>query len=148
MADHQAGISLTRIFEAPRERVWREWTEPEAFADWFGGHRGEVPLDSVAMDVRPGGAWRLQMLAGRRVIDWRGEYVEVVAPERLVFTITDRPDGERYELVIVVLTDLGEGRTEMLFEQRGSYMGPEEYERAKSGWGTFFARIDERLAGG
>lgn len=147
MAD-QAGISLTRVFEAPRERVWREWTEPEAFADWFGGHRGEVPLDSVAMDVRPGGAWRLQMLAGRRVIDWRGEYVEVVAPERLVFTITDRPDGERYELVIVVLTDLGEGRTEMLFEQRGSYMGPAEYERAKSGWGTFFARIDERLAAG
>jgi len=147
MADDDLGISLTRVFEAPRERVWREWTEPEAFADWFGAPHGDVPLDSVAMDVRPGGAWRLRMLAGRGVIDWRGEYLEVVAPERLVFTITDEPDGERYEVVVVVLTDLGGGRTEMLFEQRGSYMGPEEYERAKSGWGKFFDRLDEHLAG-
>jgi hypothetical protein len=38
-------------------------------------------------------------------------------------------------LVTVVLTDLGDGRTEMLFEQRGS-MRPERYERAKEGWGT------------
>jgi uncharacterized protein YndB with AHSA1/START domain len=148
MADDDLGISLTRVFEAPRERVWREWTEPEAFADWFGAPHAEVPLDSVAMDVRPGGAWRLQMRAGRRVIDWRGQYVEVVAPERLVFTITDEPDGERYELIVVVLTDLGDGRTEMLFEQRGGYMGPEEYERAKSGWGKFLDRVDERLAAG
>jgi uncharacterized protein YndB with AHSA1/START domain len=33
------GIEITRVFEAPRERVWREWTEAEAFADWFGGAR-------------------------------------------------------------------------------------------------------------
>ena len=44
------------------------------------------------------------------------------------------------------LTDLGDGRTEMRFEQRGT-MSPAGYERAKEGWGTFFDRIDERLAG-
>jgi uncharacterized protein YndB with AHSA1/START domain len=148
MADDQAGISLTRVFEAPRERVWREWTEPEAFADWFGGHHGEVPLEKAAMDVRPGGAWRLQMRAGPRAIDWRGEYIEVEAPERLAFTITDEPVGEVYEVVTVVLTDLGDGRTEMLFEQRGGGLPPEGYEHAKAGWGTFFTRLDERLAAG
>jgi uncharacterized protein YndB with AHSA1/START domain len=31
------GITITRVFDAPRERVWQEWTEPERFADWFGG---------------------------------------------------------------------------------------------------------------
>jgi uncharacterized protein YndB with AHSA1/START domain len=90
----QYGISVKRVFDAPRERVWKEWTEPE----------------------------------------------------RLVFTVSDRP-GDAYELVIVELTDLGDGRTEMLFQQRGSML-PEQYDRAKEGWGAFFDRIAERLAEG
>jgi uncharacterized protein YndB with AHSA1/START domain len=142
------GFVTTRVFHAARERVWREWTEPARFADWFGGVECEVPLPTVAMDVRPGGAWRATMFCGpdRREIRWTGTYHEVTAPERLVFTISDQPGEDRYELVIVLLTDLGHGRTEMRFEQRG-HMHPDEYDRAKQGWGTFFARIDERLAG-
>jgi uncharacterized protein YndB with AHSA1/START domain len=141
----QHGFTSTRVFDAPRERVWREWTEPAAFADWFGGTESEVPLESVAMDVRPGGAWRATMYAGpdRREIRWKGEYREVDEPERLVFTVADRP-GDAYELVTVVLHDLGDGRTEMRVEQRGG-MRPEDYERAKAGWSVFFDRIAERL---
>ncbi len=138
----EAGIHITRVFEAPRERVWQEWTQPEAFADWFGTAELEVPLETVSMDVRPGGAWRLTMRAERE-IHWRGEYREVVEPERLVFTVTDQPD-ERYALVTVVLADLGDGRTEMQFSQTG-LLTPEMYERTKEGWGKFFDRIAERL---
>jgi uncharacterized protein YndB with AHSA1/START domain len=143
----QYGITVKRVFDAPRERVWKEWTEPERFADWFGGPDSHVPLSSVSMEVTPGGAWRLTMFAhpGRREIHWWGEYREVAAPERLVFTVSDRPDEDRYELVTVVLTDLGDGRTEMLFRQRG-HMRPEQYDRAEEGWGSFFDRIAERLA--
>jgi uncharacterized protein YndB with AHSA1/START domain len=142
------GITITRVFDAPRERVWEEWTEPERFADWFGGPESEVPLTSVSMDVRPGGAWRLTMFAapGRREIQWKGEYREVVEPERLVFTVSDQPGDDAYELVTVVLTDLGDGRTEMLFRQRGQ-LAPETYERAGEGWSGFFDRMAERLAG-
>jgi uncharacterized protein YndB with AHSA1/START domain len=141
------GITITRVFDAPRERVWREWTEPEAFADWFGAANGEVPLATISMDVRPGGSLRFTMFAGpeRREIKWTGVYREVVAPERLVFTISDQPDDERYELIVVMLTDLGDGRTEMLLEQHG-LMSPEEYKRAGSGWSTFLDRLDERVA--
>jgi uncharacterized protein YndB with AHSA1/START domain len=144
----EPGITMTRVFDAPRERVWLEWTEPEAFADWFGGTESDVPLDTVAMDVRPGGEWRLTMYFGaeRREIRWRGDYREVVAPERLVFTVTDQPDSDAYELVTVVLVDLGDGRTEMQFEQRGGGLTPDEYERAGQGWGAFFDRVDARLA--
>ena len=141
------GIRISRVFSAPRERVWREWTEPEPFADWYGGPQCEVPLDSVSMDVRPGGTWRLTMFAppdGRR-IDWKGEYLEVAPPERLVFTVSDQPDNDAFELVTVVLTPLGDGRTEMLFEQRWS-ISPEQYERATEGWGGFLDRMEERLA--
>lgn len=140
------GIRIRRVFDASPWRVWREWTEPASFADWYGGPQCVVPLSTVSMDVRPGGAWRLTMFAppNRRRIDWEGEYLEVNAPQRLVFTVSDQPDDDAFELVIVELTDLGDGRTEMLFEQRGS-MSPEEYDRATEGWGTFFARLEERL---
>lgn len=138
---------MTRIFDAPRERVWKEWTEPERFADWFGGPESEVPVSTVSMDVTEGGAWRATMFAGpgRHEIQWKGRFREVTPPERLVFTITDRPGDAPYELVIVVLKDLGGGRTEMLFEQRG-HMAAQRYERAKEGWGTFFDRMADRLA--
>jgi uncharacterized protein YndB with AHSA1/START domain len=152
MADPEAamrlGIAMTRVFDAARERVWQEWTEPERFADWFGGRDAEVPPSTVSMDVRPGGSWRATMFAGpeRREIHWTGEFREVVEPERLIFTISDQPDSEAYELIKVVLSDLGDGRTEMLFEQHGR-MTPEEYQRAGQGWTSFFDRIEERLAG-
>jgi uncharacterized protein YndB with AHSA1/START domain len=144
MAD---GITITRVFDAPRERVWKEWTEPDRFADWFGGGESDVPLSSVSMDVTPGGAWRLTMFAdpGRREINWKGEYREVVEPERLVFTISDQPGDVVYELITVVLNDLGDGRTEMHFQQRGS-LPAEVYKGAEEGWSTFFDRMAERLA--
>lgn len=141
----EPGITIVRVFDAPRERVWKEWTEPERFADWFGGTESEVPLSSVSMDVQPGGSWRLTMHAVRGEIHWHGEYHEVVEPERLVFTVTDQPGTSR-EIVIVELTDLGDGRTEMHFEQRGGGLSSEEYERAGQGWSGFFDRIAERLA--
>ena len=141
------GITITRVFDAPREHVWKEWTEPERFADWFGGGEAEVPVSTVSMDVRDGGSWRATMFAGpgRREIHWKGDYREVVAPTRLVFTLSDQPGEDAYELVTVVLTDLGDGRTEMLFQQRGR-MSAKQYERSEEGWSSFFDRMAERLA--
>jgi uncharacterized protein YndB with AHSA1/START domain len=148
VAEEQPGFAVTVVFDAPRERVWREWTEPERFADWFGGAEADVPLSTVSMDVREGGEWRATMyVPERREIRWKGSYREVDPPERLVFTLSDQP-GDHYELVIVDLADLGDGRTEMRFQQRGDGLSPEQYEGAKSGWGKFFARIAERLAEG
>jgi uncharacterized protein YndB with AHSA1/START domain len=142
------GIEITRIFHAPRERVWDEWTVPERFADWFGGSEAEVPVSTVTMDVREGGRWRATMFAGpaRREIQWKGEYREVVEPERLVLTITDEPDDEGSDVLIVVFTDLGDGRTEMHFQQRGGGLTPEGYERAGQGWSKFFDRMEEDLS--
>ena len=91
-----AVLTITRVFDAPRERVWKEWTEPERFADWFGGAECEVPLSGIYMDVRPGGSWRALMHAGpgRDPIRWKGEFREVVEPERLVLTFSDQPEGD------------------------------------------------------
>jgi uncharacterized protein YndB with AHSA1/START domain len=136
------------VLDAAREKVWREWTTPEAFADWYGGEAGRVPVDSVTMDVRPGGRWSLTMYAGpaEHEISWEGTYIEVSKPERLVFTVTDEPAGEEYEVVTVVLVELDDGRTEMRMTQTGGHLGPDEYERAKQGWGGFFDRMAARLS--
>jgi uncharacterized protein YndB with AHSA1/START domain len=144
------GFTLTRIFDSSRERVWSEWTEPERFADWYGGPEAEIPLDTVSMDVRVGGVWRATMFFGpdRREIRWEGDYLEVAAPERLVFTVTDQPGSEQRDRCTVVLADLGDGRTEMRFEQSGGGLTPAGYEAAKRGWGVFFDRMAERLAAG
>jgi uncharacterized protein YndB with AHSA1/START domain len=144
---NEDGITITRVFDAPRERVWKEWIEPERFADWFGGGDAEIPLSTVSMDVKPGGSWSATMFAGpeRREIRWKGEYREVVEPERLVFTLSDQPEEDAFELVIVVFSDLGDGRTEMFFRQLGR-LSAEVYERAGQGWSIFFDRIAEHLA--
>lgn len=141
----ERAITIVRVFDAPRERLWKEWTEPERFSDWFGGAELEVPLSSVEMDVREGGAWQLTMLAERGEIFWHGEYHEVVEPSRVVFTITDvPPPTSDYHVISVDFVDLGDGRTEMRFEQRGP-MPEEQVRAAGAGWSKFFDRIAERL---
>jgi uncharacterized protein YndB with AHSA1/START domain len=139
------GFTIRREFDAPRKRIWQEWTEPERFADWFGGPEAEIPLETVTMDVRPGGRWGATMFFGpeRRRIEWKGEYLEVIPPDRLVLTFSNRAD-EVYERVTVILNDLGAGRTEMLFEQRG-HLRPDEYDATKDGWEVFFDRMAARL---
>jgi uncharacterized protein YndB with AHSA1/START domain len=140
----ERGLELSRVFEAPRERLWREWTEPERFADWFGGREAHVPVDSVSMDVRPGGRWQATMHHDGVESQWGGVYREVVEPARLVLTFSDQPGEEAHELVTVVFTDLGDGRTEMRLEQRGTH-SRDLYERSLEGWSSFLDRLAERL---
>jgi uncharacterized protein YndB with AHSA1/START domain len=135
-------IEIVRVFDAPRERLWQEWTEPERFGDWFGGPDATVP--SIEMDVREGGAWRLTMEFDRRVMHGHGVYQEVDEPARVVFTISDRAPEEGYHLITVELLELDDGRTEMRFEQRGP-MPPEQVKAAGAGWGTFFDHMERRL---
>jgi uncharacterized protein YndB with AHSA1/START domain len=125
--------------------VWKEWTEPERFADWFGGGEAEVPLSTVLMDVREGAPGGRRCSPAPAAARSKGEYREVVAPKRLVFTVSDRPGEDGYELVVVVRSDLGDGRTEMLVQQHGR-MSAKQYERAGQGWSSFFDRMTGHLA--
>jgi uncharacterized protein YndB with AHSA1/START domain len=141
---HERGLELTRIFAAPRERLWREWTEPERFADWFGGREAHIPVDSVSMDVRPGGRWQATMHHDGGEIQWEGVYREVVEPALLVLTFSVRPGEETHELVTVVFTELGDGRTELHLKQRGT-LSRDIYEQSAEGWSSFLDRLAERL---
>jgi uncharacterized protein YndB with AHSA1/START domain len=77
-------LVLTRIFDAPRALVWKAWTDPKYLAQWFGPYGYTNPLCEV--DVRPGGVIRIDMRGpDGSVYPIRGEFKEVVEPERLVF---------------------------------------------------------------
>jgi uncharacterized protein YndB with AHSA1/START domain len=81
-------VHLTRTFDAAREVVWRMWTDPKEFAAWYGPDGATV--DVREMDVRPGGrrvvAMHVETPQGAMTMEFSGEYREVQAPERLVYT--------------------------------------------------------------
>ena len=106
--------------------------------------RGDLFADAVRFRIGLDGQY-LDDAPDARDYPKRIIYSEVVAPERLVFTVSDQPGEDAWEVVTVVLNDLGDGRTEMRFQQRGS-LPPEVYERAGQGWSTFFDRLADRLA--
>ncbi len=144
MAEEQA-LHITRLFDAPRERVWKAWTTPEGWVEWYG-KPWEVPKDSAVMDVRVGGRWKSITIAQGNTIHFTGAYKEVDEPNKLVMTIEnpDDPKDPHFELVTVVLTEK-DGKTEMQFTQEGN-LPPEEYQTGlKKGWGGFFDALAKYL---
>ncbi|MET7416424.1 SRPBCC family protein [Streptomyces rubiginosohelvolus] len=141
------GIDLTRVLDAPQQRVFAAWTSPEDFAAWYGGE-ADVPLDRVAMDVRPGGSWSLVIVMPGVEMPFHGVYREVSEPDGLVFTLKDgsAPEDVEGETVTVTFSDLGGGRTELAFQQRGGNLTPEQYAAAEDGWEAFFDALADRLA--
>ena len=104
-------IRIERVFDAPRELVWRAFTEPGLLAQWWG--RGNK-LDIERLEVERGGHWRFVEHAPDGVHGFEGRFREVTAPERLVQTF--EWDGLPGYVVIetVVFEDLGNGRTKVV----------------------------------
>ena len=136
-------FTITRIFDAPRELVFRAWTDPDQFARWWGGSGATTPRETMRMDVRPGGEWYADMTSDNdgSKHPFAGVYREVVENERLVMTLSegDRPDPDRQHVMTVTFTDL-DGKTERVFTQAGDFseFTAEQLEGLRGGWGSFF----------
>jgi uncharacterized protein YndB with AHSA1/START domain len=140
--------TVTRVFDAPREQVWKMFTEPEHFAQWFGTPPFTTPLSTVAMDVRPGGEFRATMVheTDGTQLPFVGHYREVAEPERRVQTLEnpDDPSDPNLEVFSTTLTDLG-GRTQVVYHQTG-HLPAEEYARVEEGVSAFYERLAAHLA--
>jgi uncharacterized protein YndB with AHSA1/START domain len=143
--DTKREFTITREFAAPREVVFRAWTDPEQLTRWFGPRGFSTPRSSVAADVRPGGTWRATMVvdATGQEFPTGGFYLEVRAPERLVFTWRE-PGGDAESVISVELADAGGGRTAMTFHQAG-FTTEEARENVHDGWSSAFDRLTEHL---
>lgn len=73
---------LERVFDAPRELVWRAWTDAKLLPRWYGPR---VETIIHRLDVKPGGLWLLEMRMGGNAHYQRVEYTKVTPPERLVW---------------------------------------------------------------
>jgi uncharacterized protein YndB with AHSA1/START domain len=78
-------LVITRVFDAPRELVFQAWIDPKHLSQWWGPKGFINPVCEV--DARVGGAWRIVMRAPDGAeYPGGGVYLEIVEPERLVFT--------------------------------------------------------------
>jgi uncharacterized protein YndB with AHSA1/START domain len=86
-------LVITREFDAPRELLWKAWTEPGQIKTWLGLGEG-VTIKSVKVDLRTGGKFRIQTkIANGEFFTVAGTYLEVKTPERLVYTWDWEKDG-------------------------------------------------------
>jgi uncharacterized protein YndB with AHSA1/START domain len=122
-------LVLERVFDAPRELVWKVLTDPERVTNWWGPHGYTTTVEE--MDVRPGGRWRwINHTTGGEDAPFKGEYLEVVPPERIVQTeIFDVPGfDDKAAINTMTLEDLGGDRTRVIARSR--FPSVEELEAA------------------
>jgi uncharacterized protein YndB with AHSA1/START domain len=104
-------VRIERIFNAPRDRVWRAMTDPELIAQWWG--RGNK-LVVERFDLERGGHWRFVEHSDHGVHGFEGRFAEVVPPERVVQTFEWDGMPGHVALETLTLEDLGDGRTRLV----------------------------------
>lgn len=108
-------LVITRILDAPRELVFKAWTDPEHVARWWGPQNFTNPV--CELDVRPGGALRIDMRGpDGTVYPGGGMFHEVVPPERLVFTtdgLADELGNPQLEVLNTVTFEDQGGKTRL-----------------------------------
>jgi uncharacterized protein YndB with AHSA1/START domain len=138
-------VLITRIFDAPRELVFRAWTDPDNVGQWFGPEGFHTPRETVVIDLRAGGRFELVMVqkdTGRR-FPVRYEILELDPPRLLVLKSGPMPEVGNHEPTItrIELHDHGD-KTRMSLSD-----GPYTHaEHAEAGWHGAFAKLDAIFA--
>jgi uncharacterized protein YndB with AHSA1/START domain len=141
-------IHVERVFDAPRDRVFAAFTDPQLIPQWWGPHGTTTIVD--AMDVSPGGSWRfVSHGADGSETAFRGTYREVVAPERIVQTFEWEGMPGHVSVETATFEDLGDRTrltTTALFhttEERDGMLS----SGMEGGMNETYARLDALLAG-
>jgi len=148
-------LQITRVFDAPRELVWKVWTDPEHMKHWAGPR--QFFATNIENDPRPGGKWRLCLHTDGidtgdgqlRKFDLRqgGENREVIAPERLVYTFKweDNPGmSSNVETVVTVTFEENRGKTTMNFHQ-AFFVTTGDRDGHMRGWNSCFDKLQDYL---
>lgn len=144
-------LALTRIFDAPRERVFRAFTDPDQFGSWWGPTGNELPRDGIDFDVRPGGHLQWRETFPTDPDTWtqgRIELTELVDGELLdgIMRITGHLPGgfEPFETRMrLEFRDEPDGRTRLHVSQ---WLPEHLVSPTDNGWGEAFAKLDALLA--
>lgn len=151
MSEAQHELKIDLILDAPREKLFRCWTEPSLIKQWFAPKPWTIA--SAEMDVRPGGASMVVMRSPEgQEFPNPGIFLEIVPNEKIVMTDAMsagyRPAGKPFMVAEVLFEDAGEGRTRYI--ARAMHWNEETLDQHKQmgfyeGW-TAVARQLEELA--
>jgi uncharacterized protein YndB with AHSA1/START domain len=103
-------IHIERVFDAPIERVWQAFTDPDLVRQWWGGG-GNLVVER--MDVERGGHWRFVVEGPEGTDGFEGRYREVTPMERVVQTFEWDGMPGHVAVETAEFTDLGDGRTKI-----------------------------------
>ena len=137
-------LTITRLFDAPRELVFEVRTNPDHLAKWWGPEG--FTATSCTVKLEEGGVWRTCISNGDEEFWARGVYHEIVPPERLVFSFSwEEPEGvpDHDTLVTVLFSDLA-GKTEMSFHQ-AVFRTAAERDGHVGGWQECFTDLTTYL---
>lgn len=150
-------LVITRLFSVPRELVWKAWTDPQYFKQWWGPKDYTTPFCEI--DLRVGGKYLNCMRSPEGLDYWStGIYREIVPPERLVFTDSF---ADKYgnvvsatyygmsadfplEMLVTVTFEDDEGKTKMTLKHTDLPAG-EVSERTGAGWNQSFDKLEGSL---
>jgi uncharacterized protein YndB with AHSA1/START domain len=141
-APESGELVYTRVFDAPRELVFRCMLEPRHLTHFWGPAGVSTPLETIKVDARPGGVFETVMVNdsdGSRY-PTRAVYVEITEPERIVWT---EPDSG--VTTTSAFRDLGGDRTELQIRQANAPAGYRSPE-ARAGFSTSLDRFDAYLS--
>ncbi|MFL9896233.1 SRPBCC family protein [Paraburkholderia sp. RL17-381-BIF-C] len=143
MIEEKPSLTLVRRIKAPPEKVYAAWTRPELMARWWGPDAG--PVLSAEADLRVGGRFRVvfQTLDGE-THDCRGEYREVEAGRKLVFTWEWVTLPERRSLVTIRFRTIEEG-TELNFTH-AQFFDEAARDGHRTGWSGAFEKLEALFA--
>jgi len=138
-------LTFTRTYDAPRELIFECMTTPEHLTHFWGPVGVSTPIENITVDLRPGGVFTTIMVDDATGAEYpmRGVFVEIVPPEKLVWSEADVEGGMTSSVTFV---DLGDGRTECITHQTNvpeMYRSPE----AQAGMTSSFDRFDAYVTG-
>ncbi len=146
-------LTITRLFDAPRELVFKAWTDPKHLAQWWGPKGFSNPVCEV--DARPGGTFYVQMTDPDGVAHpTKGVFREAVSPERLVFTTSafeDAAGNPQLEGLNTVTFEDDHGRTKLTLHIRILKAAPEvawALAGMNDGWNQSLDKLTDSLAKG
>jgi uncharacterized protein YndB with AHSA1/START domain len=134
-------VLITRIFDAPREDVFRAWTDPDELAAWYGPEQMQAPRERIRVDLRIGGRWELTMVQRGGTAEFSIGYdiLELVEPELLVMRSDPMPGLGMHEPTIVRVEFHDHGPKTRMTLSDGPY--PSGSGHAEAGWNAAFDKL-------
>jgi uncharacterized protein YndB with AHSA1/START domain len=149
MESSEWDLVMTRVFDAPRELVFKAWTETAQVAHWWGPKGFTNPV--CELDARAGGAIRIHMRAPNGVVyPMTGRFEEIVEPERLVFVSSalDEKGNSMFDVLSTVIFAEQRGKTALTLRLRvitATAQAPQYLKGMEAGWTQSLDRLGAHL---